>query len=193
VQHPDDLAFADRLLSGAEAAAGRVRPVRLLALIESAAGLAAATAIARASERLDGLVLGYADLAASLARPGRPAPGDWRHAQETVLVAARAAGIAAIDGPYLGVRDDAGFRAETAHAHAMGFDGKWAIHPGQLDALRAAFTPTDDEVADARATLAALGAAAADGAGAVAVGDRMVDEALAVAARRVLARAGESA
>ena len=73
VEHAHDLAFADRLLAGAEAAAGRTTPVRLLALIETAAGLAAAAEIARASERLDGLVLGYADLAASLGRPARGA------------------------------------------------------------------------------------------------------------------------
>jgi citrate lyase subunit beta/citryl-CoA lyase len=189
VEHPHDLAFADRLLDGAEAAAGRARPLRLLALIETAAGLQAIGEIARASARLDGLILGYADLAASLGRgPGEPA--GWRFAQDALLVAARAAGIAAIDGPYLGVRDDEGFRAQVAHARALGFDGKWAIHPAQLDALRDAFTPTDAEVEDARDTLAALERAAAEGAGAVAAGDRMLDEALAVSARRVLARAG---
>jgi citrate lyase subunit beta / citryl-CoA lyase len=189
VEHPHDLAFADRLLDGAEAAAGRRRPVRLLALIETAAGLSAAGEIARASARLDGLILGYADLAASLARPGGGGPQDWRFAQETLLVAARAAGIQAIDGPHLGVRDDDGFRAAVAHARSLGFDGKWAIHPAQLEALHEAFTPSDDEVAEARATLAALEQAAAGGAGAVAAGDRMLDEALALSARRVLARA----
>jgi citrate lyase subunit beta/citryl-CoA lyase len=187
VEHPADLAFADRLLDGAEAAAGRATPVRLMALIETAAGLAAAAEIARASGRLDGLILGYADLAASLGRTGEQ---DWRYAQETVLVAARAAGIQAIDGPYLGTRDDDAFRAGVLHARTLGFDGKWAIHPAQLDALRDAFTPTDDEIADARDVLAALDRAAADGAGAVADGDRMLDEALALSARRVLARAG---
>src|ERR687893_154491 len=157
-----DLAFADRLLTGAEAACGREDPIRLLALIETAAGLQAAWEIAAGSQRLDGLILGYADLAASLARPPG---GDWRHAQETVLVAARAAGVQA-------------------------FDGKWAIHPAQLDALREAFTPSDEEVADARRTLEARERAAAAGAGAVADGDRMLDEALAVSARRVIAQAG---
>jgi citrate lyase subunit beta/citryl-CoA lyase len=187
VESAGDLAFADRLLAGAEAAAGRATPVRLLALIETAAGLAAAAAIARASERLDGLILGYADLAASLGRRGAQ---DWRYAQETVLVAARAAGIQAIDGPHLGIRDDGEFRAGVARARALGFDGKWAIHPMQLKALREAFTPTEEEIAEAREVLSVLDAAAAEGAGAVAVGDRMLDEALALSARRVLARAG---
>jgi citrate lyase beta subunit len=191
VEHAGDLAFADRLLAGAEAAAGRETPVRLIALIETAAGLAAAAEIARASERLDGLVLGYADLAASLGRPGGAAPQDWRFAQESVLVAARAAGIQAIDGPHLGTRDDDEFRAGAVHARALGYDGKWAIHPAQLDALRHTFTPTDEEVADAREVLAALERAAADGAGAVAADGQMLDEALALSARRVLARADQ--
>jgi citrate lyase subunit beta/citryl-CoA lyase len=182
-----DLAFADRLLAGAEAAAGRTTPVRLIALVETAAGLAAAAEIARASERLDGLVLGYADLAASLGRTG---PADWGFAQESVLVAARAAGIQAIDGPYLGTRDDDDLRASALHARTLGYDGKWAIHPAQLDALRETFTPTEQEVADAREVLDALERAAADGAGAVAAGGQMLDEALGLSARRVLARAG---
>jgi citrate lyase subunit beta / citryl-CoA lyase len=194
VEGAGDLAFADRLLAGAEAAAGRTTPVRLLALIETAAGLRAVGEIAGASERLDGLILGYADLAASLGRPaGAAAPADWRFAQDALLVAARAAGIQAIDGPHLAIRDDEPFRAAVAHTRALGYDGKWAIHPAQLEALREAFTPTEAEVADARETLAALERAAGEGAGAVAAGDRMLDEALAVSARRVLARAGVTA
>ena len=192
VEHPYDLAFADRLLAGAEAAAGREAPVRLLALVETAAGLQAVAELARASARLDGLIIGYADLAASLGRVGA-AQGDWRFAQHAVLVAARAAGIQAIDGPHLAIRDDEPFRTEVAHARSLGYDGKWAIHPAQLGALREAFTPTEAEVAEARETLAALERAAAEGAGAVAAGEQMLDEALAVSARRVLARAGEAA
>jgi len=192
-EHPYDLAFADRLLDGAEAAAGRTTRVRLLALIETAAGLEAVAEIARASERLDGLVVGYADLAASLGRPAGGPPADWRFAQDAVLVAARAAGIQAIDGPHLAIGDDDPFRAEVAHARALGFDGKWAIHPAQVGALRDAFTPTEAEVHEARETLAALDRAAQQGAGAVAADGRMLDEALAVSARRILARAGEAA
>ena len=126
-----------------------------------------------------------------LARPARRRGAeDWRYAQESVLVAARAAGIQAIDGPHLATRDDDAFRAGVMHARTLGFDGKWAIHPAQLDTLREAFTPSDAEVADAREVLAALDRAAAGGAGAVAAGDQMLDEALALSARRVLARAG---
>jgi citrate lyase subunit beta/citryl-CoA lyase len=185
VEDAGDLAFADRLLAGAEAAAGRTTPVWLLALIETAAGLQAVGSLR--SPRLDGLILGYADLAASLGRTG---PADWGFAQESVLVAARAAGIQAIDGPYLGTRDDDDLRASALHARTLGYDGKWAIHPAQLDALRETFTPTEQEVADAREVLDALERAAADGAGAVAADGQMLDEALGLSARRLLARAG---
>ena len=184
VESTGDLAFADRLLDGAGG-----EDTRIVALIETPAGLRDVGEIARSSARLDGLILGYADLAAALGR-GQGEPSDWRFAQDALLVAARAAGIDAIDGPYLGIRDDDAFRTQVAHARALGFDGKWAIHPAQLDVLREAFTPTDEEVADARETLAALERAAADGVGAIAAGDRMLDEALAVSARRTLARAG---
>jgi citrate lyase beta subunit len=108
-----------------------------------------------------------------------------------VLVAARAAGLQAIDGPHLGTRDDDAFRAAALHARALGYDGKWAIHPAQIETLRQTFTPSDEEVAGAREVLAALERAAADGAGAVAADGQMLDEALALSARRVLARADQ--
>jgi len=186
VEHPHDLAFADRLLAGAEAAAGRAAPVRLLALIETAAGLQAAGELARASARLDGLILGYADLAASLGRPdggGRAAgPDDWRFAQDAVLVAARAAGVQAIDGPHLAIRDDEPFRAEVAHARALGYDGKWAIHPNQVPTLHDVFTPSADDLERAQRIVdAADGAIRLDG--------EMVDEATKKLAAGVLARA----
>ena len=190
---PDDLAFADRLLDGAEAAAGRATPLRLQALIETAAGLAAAAEIARASERLDGLILGYADLAASLGRTA--AAQDWRYAQETrARRGARAAGLQAIDGPHLGIRDDDAFRAGVAHARDARLRRQVGDPPRA--ARRAAARrsrPTDDEVADAREVLAALDARRGRRApGAVALGGQMLDEALALSARRVLARAGRA-
>ena len=196
VESAGDLAFVDRLLDGAEARAGRARPLRVEALIETAAGLSRVQEIAVASPRLDALILGYADLAVSLGRTG--AGGEdldaWRAAQEMVLLAARAHGLQAIDGPYLGVAIDAAFSTAVARARELGFDGKWAIHPSQLTALNEAFTPTEAEVEGARDVLAALAQAEREGgAGAVAVDGQMLDEALRAAALRTLARAGEAA
>jgi len=196
VESPADMAFIERLLDGAEAAAGRSTPMGVQALIENAAGVANVTAIAGSSPRLVGLILGYADLSASLGRArGAGAELDsWRAIQDAVLVAARAADISAIDGPYLGVKVDDGFTAAAERARDMGFDGKWAIHPAQVAALNALFTPTDEELEHARAVIGALEDAERDGgAGAVALDGQMLDEAVRIAALRVLARAASSA
>jgi citrate lyase subunit beta/citryl-CoA lyase len=189
VESAGDLAFVDRLLDGAEAALGSPARVRVQALVETPAGLARLPEIAAASGRLDVLVLGYADLNASFGRPAESTdePDLWLPAQHAVLVAARTHGLQAVDGPYLRTGDDAPFRASARRARALGFDGKWAIHPRQLAGLVETFTPTPAEVDHARAVLCAL-----DGGGGVAALDgQMLDEAIAVTARSVLARAGE--
>ena len=189
VQSAGDLAFIDRLLDGVEAGAGRRAPLRVQALIETAAGLANVQEIAAASPRLDALILGYADLAASLG--GARDLDAWLPAQHALLVAARAHGVQAIDGPYLGVAPDAAFHAAAARACDLGFDGKWAIHPSQVDALNEAFTPHEAEVQRARAIVAALERAEREsGEGAVTLDGEMLDEAVRAAALRVLARAG---
>lgn len=190
VESAGDLAFVDRLLDGVEAAAGGGTGLRLQALIENAAGLAQVAEIAAASERLDSLILGYADLRASLGRSADADLDSWRGAQDAVLVAARANGLQAIDGPYLGVAVDTGFEAAVARARELGFDGKWAIHPSQLEFLNAAFIPSEEELTWARAVLSALAEAEREGGrGAVALDGEMLDEAVSVAARRILARA----
>lgn len=190
VESAGDLAFVDRLLDGVEARCGRQVPLRVQALVESAAGLARVQEIAHASPRLEALVLGYADLAASLGMAGDPATRSelWLPAQSAVLVAARSAGLAAVDGPHLGVDVDDALRAAAARARDLGFDGKWAIHPRQLEHLNAVFTPTEPELAHARAVLDALDRGRDAGAGAVLLDGQMLDEAVAVAARRLLAR-----
>lgn len=190
VESAGDLAFVDRLLTGVEARCGRLVPLRVQALVESAAGLARVQEIAHAGPRLEALVLGYADLAASLGMTGDPAARAqlWLPAQSAVLVAARSAGLAAVDGPHLGVHVDDGMRTAAARARDLGFDGKWAIHPRQLDHLNELFTPTEQELEHARAVLRALERGRDAGAGAVLLDGQMLDEAVAVAARRVLAR-----
>jgi citrate lyase subunit beta/citryl-CoA lyase len=188
VEGPGDLAFVDRLLDGVEAGAGRPEPLRVQALIETAAGLARVQEIAASSPRLDALILGYADLAASLG--GARDLDAWLPAQHALLVAARSNGLQAIDGPHLGVAPDEAFHAAAARARDLGFDGKWAIHPSQVDALNQAFTPNEAEVERARAVVDALEHAEREsGQGAVTLDGEMLDEAVRAAALRVLARA----
>jgi citrate lyase subunit beta/citryl-CoA lyase len=184
VEHPAELAAIDRLLGGL---GDRANGVGLQALVETAAGLLRAGEIAGASPRLQSLILGYADLAASLGRaPGVIAPERWLYAQETVLVAARARGVQAIDGPYLEIRDDEGLMLRAAHVRELGFDGKWAVHPGQIGIINAAFTPEPEELAHARAVLEAL--ERAQGRGAVELAGAMIDEASRKHALEVVAR-----
>lgn len=183
-----------RLLAEAEAGdTGRERPLGLQALFETAAGLAAVDEIAAAGAgRLEALILGYADLAASLGRSRESAadPKSWLSVQDRLLTAARANGLQAIDGPFLGVAPDEPFFTAAVHARDLGFDGKWAIHPSQVEALGEVFRPSTEEVEQARAVLAALEQAeVVGGAGAVALDGEMLDAALAASARRLIARA----
>jgi citrate lyase subunit beta/citryl-CoA lyase len=192
VQNAGDIAFVDRLLEGAEAAADRPRPVRVQALIETASAIAHVGEIAAASPRLEALILGYADLAASLGRrkAGAASLDLWAPAQHDLLCAARAHGLQAIDGPYFRTADDAGFRETAVRARELGFDGKWAIHPSQLETLNELFSPTADELEHARRVVEALDAADSQrGVGAVTLDGQMIDNAMREAAFRTLAAA----
>ncbi|HET9719215.1 MAG TPA: CoA ester lyase [Solirubrobacteraceae bacterium] len=159
------------------------------ALIETAAGLDRVDGLAK-QPGVGGLILGYADLAVSLGRsPAGAANLDlWLAAQDRVLVAARAAGVRVIDGPFLAIGDADGLRRSATRAAELGFDGKWAIHPAQLQPIRDAFAPAEADVAHAREVLAAL--ERAPDRGAVQVGGAMVDEPVRLAALRTLERAG---
>lgn len=167
---------------------------RLHALIETATGLAQVDEIAAVSDRLEALIIGYADLAVSLGRSGAGAANLdlWLAVQDRVLTAARAHGLRAIDGPFLGLDDVPGLTRSARRSAELGFDGKWAIHPAQVEAIRAAFTPTGPELDHARAVLEALASAERDGAGAVRLNGQMLDEPVRHAAQRTLARAGEA-
>lgn len=166
-------------------------PVGVQALIESATGLAYAREIAAARGRLETVILGYADLAASLGRPADSAQ-PWLFAQETLLLAARAHGLEAIDGPFFAITDADGLARSANTARQLGFDGKWAIHPGQISVINATFTPSETEVGRARALVAALDQASAQGQGAASFEGGMIDEAMRAPAMRTLARAGTS-
>ncbi|MEY2533766.1 MAG: citrate lyase subunit beta / citryl-CoA lyase [bacterium] len=189
VEREAELQFVELLLAAVRARTGREPALRLQALIETARGVAAVDRVAESLPRLEALIVGYADLAASLGRRDGLPSSAWLAVQDRVLVAARANGLAAIDGPCLTIEPQDALRAEVQATRALGYDGKWAIHPAQIDVITGAFTPTEDERAQARATLEALAAAEAGGAGAAAVSGAMVDEASRRRAVAVLARA----
>ena len=167
-------------------------------LIEDAEGLANAVEIARSSPRLEALIFGAGDLSASQrARvdgnfdPVSEYPGDfWHYARVQVVTAARVAGIDAIDAPFPAYQDPDGYRRSAVQASLLGFDGKWAIHPGQVPIANEVFSPTSEEVAEARAVMAEYRAAEADGVGAIGRSGRLVDAAHMRLAANTLHKAG---
>jgi citrate lyase subunit beta / citryl-CoA lyase len=181
VESPAELTEVDRQLGGFSGTG-------LQALIETAVGLSQVREIASATSRLEALITGYADLAASLGRPtGADYPGDrWHWVRETVLVAARAGGLQAIDGPHVDIADLEGLHTEAGRARALGFDGKWALHPSQVEPLNEVFSPAQEEIDRATAVLETLGEAGDRGA--ALLDGEMIDEASRKLAAQVIAR-----
>ncbi len=199
VESARDLHFVHTLLEQVERGIGRTKPLGIEAQVESAAGVFWMREIALATPRLETLIFGPGDFSANVGMPslslGAPVPGypgdHWHHVLSSIVTGARAVGAQPIDGPYGQFRDEDGLREMAHRSRALGFDGKWAIHPRQVEDLNETFSPTEDQVRHARAVLAALDQQARENsAGAVALDGQMLDEAVALAARRVLARAG---
>jgi citrate lyase subunit beta/citryl-CoA lyase len=193
VEGPGDVEFVARLAALVEQESGRRDPVGLELLIETATGLTRVGESARASDRVQSLIVGYADLAASLGHPIREAgeePADhWYWVLQTVLVAARDAGVQAIDGPFFDIADADGLRARAARSRSLGYEGKWALHPSQIGPLNEVFSPTPAEFEQASAVLAELARAESDdGRGAVLLDGGMIDEAMRKQAVQVVAR-----
>jgi citrate lyase subunit beta/citryl-CoA lyase len=185
VRRARDVWWVDVLLTQLESKLGLARPIGLEVLIEDAEGLANALEIAQASERTEALIFGAGDLSASLhARvdgnfdPVVEYPGDfWHYARVQVLTAARAGLVDAIDAPFPAYQDPEGYRRAALRASALGFDGKWAIHPGQVPIANEVFSPTTEEVAEAEESMRAYREAEAGGVGAIGRDGRLVDAA----------------
>ena len=158
---------------------------RLWAMVETPGAVLDARAIASASDRLAVLVLGTNDLVKELRARFVPGRAPLLAALSAVVLAARAAGVAVLDGVYNDVRDLEGFEVECRQGRDLGFDGKTLIHPGQVEACNAAFAPSEAEVEEARGVLAAWEAGA--GSGVVTYNGRMVENLHVDVARRVLA------
>jgi citrate lyase subunit beta/citryl-CoA lyase len=197
VEHASDVEFVDSLLRMIEETVGLGRRIGLEVQIETATGLKHIHDIAAASDRSETLIFGPADMSASLGLPtvtaGLPMPdypGDhWHHVLSTILIAARHAGLQAIDGPYLLIKDLDGFRDMATRALALGYDGKWALHPGQIDVLNEVFTPSQEDFDKAEAILEAYRhATEVERVGAVMFGNEMIDEASRKMAEQLAAR-----
>ncbi len=168
--------------------------IGLECLIETALGMSNIKSIATSSSRLEALHFGVADYAASMrARTvvigglNPDYPGDqWHHGLSTLVMTCRSYGLRAIDGPYGDFNDKEGFIDAAKRAAAIGFEGKWAIHPSQIDLANQVFSPLEDEVNKAKRILEELDKAAAEGRGAAQLDGRMIDAASARMAHNIV-------
>ena len=199
VGSPREVVFVDMLLSQIEANAHLQKRIGLEAQIETAAGYLHLKEIAESSPRLEALIFGAGDYAASMRMPStaigasdeydQSYPGHrWHAVMHTIVAAARVNGLRCMDGPYSGYTDAAGLERACRIAHVMGFDGKQCIHPAQLATVNSIFTPSDEEVAKAAAIVDAYDRAVSAGQGAATHDGRMIDAANVRMARTTLER-----
>ncbi|GAA2019624.1 aldolase/citrate lyase family protein [Nocardiopsis rhodophaea] len=188
VTGPEQVSWLDLLLTQIERAVGLpVGRIGIEAQIEDARGLQSIGAIAAASPRLETLVYGPADFMASMNMktlvvgeqpPGYDVGDAYHYVLMRILTAARAHGLQAIDGPYLQIRDVEAFRRSAGRTAALGFDGKWVLHPSQVAAANEAYAPTQEDYDHAELILDAYEhATTVERRGAVMLGDEMLDEA----------------
>jgi len=192
VRGPRDVWFVDDLLTQLELEhrleLGRIG---IEVLIEETEALAVVEEIARCSGRIEALILGTGDLAASQGVRtrfvgaevgGAPYPGDlWHYARSRMIVAARANGLDAVDGPYGDYRDPEGYRQAAHFGSTLGAVGKWCIHPSQIEVANEVFAPTAEEIRHALDVTEAVRLAEARGLGATSHGGALID----LASRRV--------
>jgi citrate lyase subunit beta / citryl-CoA lyase len=205
VQSAADVQALDMLLTQIEETTGRKSQVGIEPQIETARGLINVEQICAASPRLETIVFGPADFAASTEMPVLTGgvqipeyPGDHFHyVFSKILMAGRANGLQVIDGPYLKIRELDALRDYAMRTRILGYDGKWALHPDQVEVINEVFTPTQEQFDHAIDLLAAYEKATTEGdpgerKGAVMFGDEMIDEASRKMAEKFLRR-GERA
>jgi len=190
VQTPEQIVALDLLITQIEKTLGyEVGKIGIEAQIENALGLTNVNAIAAASPRVETIIFGPADFMASIKMkslvvgeqpPGYDVGDAYHHILMSILMAARAYGKQAIDGPYLQIKDLDGFRMVAGRSAALGFDGKWVLHPTQVDAANETFSPSQADYDHAENILDAYDwytSEAGGKRGAAMLGDEMIDEA----------------
>jgi len=181
----DDVVALSKELAKAERAVGApLGSTWIMPIVETAKGVLHAAEIAAADPRVAVVAFGAEDFTRDVG--ARRTPDALLFARSMIVAAAKAAAVQASDTVYADVDDEAGLAAEAKLARDLGFDGKGAIHPGQIPALHAAFTPSEKEMDEARKIVAAAEEAEAQGIGAIAIGGKMVDRPVLERARRAL-------
>jgi malyl-CoA/(S)-citramalyl-CoA lyase len=207
-----DVYAVDMLVTQIESARKRAKRIGFEVLIETALGMANVEAIAQSSRRLEAMSFGVADYAASTRARTTVIGGvnkdcgvlsdkdgdnprqyfwsdPWHAAQTRMLVACRAYGLRPIDGPFGDFGDPEGFIAAANRAAVLGYEGKWAIHPSQIELANQVFTPSAADVTKARRILTAMAQAAKEGRGAVSLDGRLIDIASIRMAEALIAKA----
>jgi malyl-CoA/(S)-citramalyl-CoA lyase len=209
---PQDVYAVDMLVTQIESAKKREKRIGFEVLIETALGMANVEAIAQSSRRLEAMSFGVADYAASTRARTTVIGGvhkdsgvltdkdgdnqrqyfwsdPWHAAQTRMMVACRAYGLRPIDGPFGDFNDPDGYIAAANRAAVLGYEGKWAIHPSQIELANQVFTPSQAEVTRARRVMDAMAQAATQGRGAVSLDGRLIDIASIRMAQALLAKA----
>ena len=209
---PQDVYAIDVIVTQIEAARKRSKRIGFEVLIETALGMANVEAIAQSSRRLEAMSFGVADYAASTRARTTVIGGvhrdsgvltdkdehgnrqyfwtdPWHAAQTRMMVACRAYGLRPIDGPFGDFGDPDGYVAAANRAAVLGYEGKWAIHPSQIELANRVVTPSQAEVAKARRIVEAMAQAAREGKGAVSLDGRLIDIASIRMAEALLAKA----
>lgn len=182
----EEVKEVEREIERVEEELGCVGRTQIMAAIESTLGVVNAYAIATASPRMMGIALGAEDYCANLKAQRTPGGDELRLARETIVVAARAAGIDALDTVYSNLNDMETFRAEVEFIKTLGFDGKSIINPRQIEVVNEVFAPKEKEITKARAIIAAIKEAEAKGSGVISLNGKMVDRPVVIRAQRTI-------
>jgi malyl-CoA/(S)-citramalyl-CoA lyase len=206
VETAEDVRFLDRLLAGLELEKPRARPLGIEVLIETTLGLANVEAIAASSARLEAMIFGVGDYSIDLqnfetvfgssnpdyavvAEGARHLNDQWHFALARIANACRAYGLRPIDGPFANYGDKEGYRASATRARTLGFEGKWAIHPSQVEHANELFAPAKTQTDWAHNIVRRMQEEADKGAGAIGLDGVLIDRAHVKLAERILARA----
>ena len=182
----EEVVEVEREIEKVEKEIGCLGRTQIMAAIESALGIVNAYAIATASKRMMGIALGAEDYSANLKTQRTPGGAELLLARETIVVAARAAGIAALDTVYSNLNDMDTFRKEVELIKTLGFDGKSIINPRQIEIVNEVFTPSEKAIEKSKVILAAIKEAEQRGSGVSAVNGKMIDRPVVLRAQRTI-------
>ncbi len=190
VESPEDVIRVDELVTEMEAKKGMdIGRIKLFATMETAKGILNSPDIARCSKRLEGITIGGEDLTADLGGIRSSDGIAIQTSRQLIVLAAKAAGIQAIDTVYSDFKDMDGLRKETETVKIMGYDGKACVHPSQIEVIHQAFNPTPQEIAYSVKVKNAIKEAKHKGSGVISLGRKMIDRPIVIRAEKILARA----